>query len=112
MRSGASIIINAVLPSVVLTLSCISVDWAAHLGGLVAGVLVGIPIFALHIESIVWRVLWVVMGSGATLMCFVWSLMHMYSGAIEPAEELRDVCGYYKVRIVLLFLDVNKRLVC
>jgi hypothetical protein len=77
---------------------CRSVDWAAHMGGLVAGVLVGIPIFALHIESMVWRILWVVMGTCATVMCFVWSLMYMYSGAIEPAEELRDVCGYYKVR--------------
>jgi len=69
------------------------VDWAAHLGGLIAGLLVGIPIFALHIESMVWRTLWVVTGSGATIMCFVWSLTYMYSGAIEPAEELRDVCG-------------------
>jgi hypothetical protein len=72
------------------------VDWAAHLGGLVAGLLVGIPIFALHFESMIWRTLWVVIGTAATVVCFVWSLSYMYSGAIEPAEELGDVCGYYQ----------------
>ena len=70
-----------------------SVDWAAHLGGLLAGILVGIPIFALHIESKIWRSLWVVLGTGATITCFIFGLKYMYSGAIDPAEELGDICG-------------------
>lgn len=66
------------------------------MGGLVAGLLVGIPIFALCIESMIWRILWVLTGTAATVVCFVWSLIYMYSGAIEPADELGDVCGYYQ----------------
>jgi membrane associated rhomboid family serine protease len=72
------------------------VDWAAHFGGLVSGILVGVPIFALHIENVWWRTLWIIVGFALLIMSFVWSLTYMYSGAIEPAEELSDICGYYK----------------
>lgn len=58
-----------------------------------SGILVGVPIFALHIESVLWRTLWVILGTGLLIMSFAWSLTYMYSGAIEPAEELSDICG-------------------
>jgi hypothetical protein len=78
-----------------------SVDWAAHFGGLVSGILVGVPIFALHIENVWWRTLWIIVGVALLIMSFVWSLTYMYSGAIEPAEELSDICGKSPVSFFL-----------
>lgn len=72
------------------------VDWAAHLGGLVAGVVVGIPIFSCSIKTMVWRILWFVVGVVVAVASFGAALVYMYSGAVDPAEELRDVCGYYQ----------------
>jgi uncharacterized membrane protein len=72
------------------------VDWAAHLGGLIAGLLVGIAIFACHIRTLAWRLLWFMIGMVSTIVCFAMALQYMYSGEIETAEELRDVCGYYQ----------------
>lgn len=71
------------------------VDWAAHLGGLAAGIIVGIFIFACEIESVLWRIFWGLVGMAATAVSFTMALSYMYSGAIEPMEELRDVCKYY-----------------
>lgn len=31
-----------------------------------------------------------------TIASFTYALVYMYSGVVEPAEELRDVCGYYQ----------------
>lgn len=75
------------------------VDWAAHLGGLAAGIIVGIFIFACEIESIVWRVLWSLVGMAITVVSFTMALDYLYSGAIEPLDELRDVCEYYSRNI-------------
>lgn len=41
----------------------------------------------------IWRSLWVIIGTGATIGCLVVGLKYIYSGAIDPAEELEDVCG-------------------
>jgi len=72
------------------------VDWAAHLGGLLAGIFVGIFIFACEIESKLWRVLWHLLGMAAVVISFTVALDYMYSGSIEPIPELRDVCAYYQ----------------
>jgi len=72
------------------------VDWAAHLGGLIAGFCVGMIVFALELQKRVWKVVWTIVGIALSLSYFVTALHHMYSDEIEPAEELRDVCGYYK----------------
>jgi hypothetical protein len=72
------------------------VDWSAHLGGLLAGLLVGLPLFSCWIKTVYWRVPWFTVGAVLFVTCFSWALGYMYSGAIDPAEELRDVCGYYK----------------
>jgi len=72
------------------------VDWAAHLGGLVAGFVVGLMIFAWDIPGMAWKVLWFSIGTAATVTTFTLALQYMYSGEVETVEELRDVCGYYK----------------
>jgi membrane associated rhomboid family serine protease len=72
------------------------VDWAAHLGGLVAGLVVGIMVFACDLQLICCKLFWLIVGSFITLVSFVVLLTVMYSGDIEVAEELRDVCGYYQ----------------
>jgi hypothetical protein len=72
------------------------VDWAAHLGGLLAGICIGIILFSCEIKKAVWRLVWLLVGVALTTVFFVTTLTKMYSGDIEPAEELRDVCGYYQ----------------
>lgn len=72
------------------------VDWAAHLGGLIAGFVVGICIFAWDMHLIGWQMLWFAIGAGIVFFAFSTALAYMYSGEIEASEELRDVCGYYQ----------------
>ncbi|GKY97324.1 hypothetical protein MPSEU_000690800 [Mayamaea pseudoterrestris] len=72
------------------------VDWAAHVGGLAAGILVGWTIFAWEIENRFWRVLWFIVGTAGTVVAFFYAFDYLYSGAIDPTDELRDVCQYYK----------------
>jgi len=73
-----------------------TVDWAAHLGGLLAGICVGMVVFSLDISRQVWKLFWLLMGIAMTVVYFVVSLQYMYSGNIQPSAELRDVCGYYQ----------------
>jgi hypothetical protein len=72
------------------------VDWAAHLGGLVAGILIGLPVFSCTIKTVLYRVLWFTVGMLVTAFSFYQALQYLFSGAVVPAEELRDVCGYYQ----------------
>lgn len=74
----------------------VKVDWAAHLGGLVAGLLAGFVLFSCAMEMVISRVFWFAIGTVATFIAFAMALSYMYSGVIDPAEELRDVCGYYQ----------------
>lgn len=71
------------------------VDWAAHLGGLLAGMFVGFVTFSIHMESYCLRLLWFLVGAALTLGFIVPCLDLMYSGDVPMNEELRDVCGYY-----------------
>jgi membrane associated rhomboid family serine protease len=73
------------------------VDWAAHLGGLLAGFCVGMILFAIDLKkACISKLIWLLVGVGLTGVFFALLLQHMYSGNVEAAEELRDVCGYYK----------------
>lgn len=71
------------------------VDWAAHLGGMLAGMAVGLPIFACYIEAMHWRILWFVVGMVILIGGFAFSLQYMYT-EVEADEQLADVCGYYQ----------------
>ena len=73
------------------------VDWAAHLGGLVAGFCVGMIIFAVDLKKAVCsKLFWLLVGVAITIAYFVVVFKIMLSGEIEAAEELRDVCKYYQ----------------
>lgn len=73
------------------------VDWAAHLGGLVAGFCVGMIIFAVDLKKAVFsKLFWLLVGVAITIAYFVVVFKMMLSGEIEAAEELRDVCKYYQ----------------
>lgn len=72
------------------------VDWAAHLGGVISGFVVGLALFSNEISFLSMRIFWAVLGTGAAIALFALMMEHMYSGGVEAAEELRDVCGYYK----------------
>jgi hypothetical protein len=71
------------------------VDWAAHLGGLLAGLFVGFMCFSVHMESYCLRLLWFLVGAALTLGFLIPCIDIMYSGDVPVNEELRDVCGYY-----------------
>lgn len=72
------------------------VDWAAHLGGLLAGMFVGFMCFSIHMESFCLRLLWFLVGMALTFGFFVPCIDLMYSGEVQLNEDLRDVCGYYQ----------------
>jgi membrane associated rhomboid family serine protease len=73
------------------------VDWAAHLGGVLAGFCVGMIIFAADLKNAVFsKLLWLLVGVAITAVYFIVVFQRMYSGDIQPSEALRDVCGYYQ----------------
>ena len=53
-------------------------------------------LFACETPHLMWKLVWMAIGTGITVAYFAATLTKMYSGDIEPAQELRDVCGYYK----------------
>jgi membrane associated rhomboid family serine protease len=81
---------------IVMALSFIPfVDWAAHLGGLLAGMAVGLTVFSLSMRSVMSRIVWFLVGLAVTVVGFAASLNYMYT-QVEPAEQLRDICEYYQ----------------
>ena len=71
------------------------VDWAAHVGGLAAGFVIGLVCFSFKIRNWFFILIWFVIGVGTCLVLFLGALAYMYTG-IEANDNLRDVCGYYK----------------
>lgn len=71
------------------------VDWAAHLGGLLAGFCAGMVCFSFYIENRAFLMCWFIIGIGLTIAYYGATLTYMYT-EVEPMEELDDVCGYYQ----------------
>lgn len=71
------------------------VDWAAHLGGMIAGFVLGLVCFSFKIRSRAFMILWFVVGVGSIIVLYSALIAYMYTD-VETNDELRDVCGYYK----------------
>ena len=71
------------------------VDWAAHLGGMIAGFVLGLVCFSFKIRSRAFMILWFVVGVGSVIALYSGLIAYMYTD-VETNDELRDVCGYYK----------------
>ena len=71
------------------------IDWAAHLGGLIVGMTVGLAIFSFQSHRPCLRILYFCTGVAFTVVYFAVSLWYMYD-RVEPNEILRDVCDYYR----------------
>lgn len=72
------------------------VDWAAHLGGLLGGIVMGLALFAFELEYTLCKCWWLILGVAITGGTYYAGLWYMYSGSVAVSDELRDVCGYYK----------------
>ena len=70
------------------------VDWAAHLGGLVAGFAIGIVAFSFAMRNKFGTVVWLGIGIGT---CFaLYSTFIAIMVTTETDDEMRDICEYYK----------------
>lgn len=73
------------------------VDWAAHVGGLLGGFLVGMFIFSLRIKTMRWKIGMTIVSLLINLIFFGVGLSYMFNHSRgEVAEEMGDVCEYYK----------------
>jgi membrane associated rhomboid family serine protease len=82
--------------AIVMAMSFIPfVDWAAHLGGVIAGFVIGMVCFSFRFRSWVFVVIWFVAGVGSVVTLYSLLMVYMYT-EVETKEELRDVCGYYQ----------------
>jgi len=70
------------------------VDWAAHLGGILAGFCVGVLCFSCYIRSWLFSTFWFLTGAGLTAAYFGVTINGMFQ--VEPIEDLKDVCEYYQ----------------
>lgn len=71
------------------------VDWAAHLGGLVAGFAAAFLCFAPKIKSKGYAVFWFCVGLAMNLGMYITLIDYMLND-VEPMDDLKDVCNYYK----------------
>lgn len=86
--SGAVVCLFSLIPYV---------DWAGHLGGLGAGFVVGMTIFAKRIRSTAWKILWGGLGIILVSLGFGYGLYYLFGkGEVQPDEELADACEYFR----------------
>lgn len=86
--SGAVVCLFSLIPYV---------DWAGHLGGLGAGFVVGMAIFAKRIRSTAWKILWGGLGIILASSGFGYGLYYLFgTGEVQPDEELADACEYFR----------------
>jgi hypothetical protein len=75
----------------------IVVDWAAHVGGLLGGFMIGMLIFSLQIKSMRWKIGMFSFGLLSNLIFFGTGAGYMIKFAKQDvAMEMSDVCGYYE----------------
>ena len=89
---------SAVMCSVILVMALSFVpyvDWAAHLGGLIAGFMSGIICFSTWIKTKACAIFWFVIGVGLTVTAYVFIIIYMVT-EVEPMNDLNDICGYYQ----------------
>ena len=70
------------------------VDWAAHLGGLVAGFVIGIVCFSWSMRNKFGTLFWLGVGIAACFVLFSTLMGIMFT--TETDDEMRDVCEYYQ----------------
>jgi len=93
-KQQAALVIGGIV--IVMAMSFIPyVDWAAHLGGVIAGFVLGLVCFSFHFRGWIPMLIWFVVGVGSTIACYSCLMAYMYN-EVEVNEELRDVCGYYQ----------------
>jgi len=72
------------------------VDWAAHMGGLMGGFVVGLMIFSLKVKTFRWKIGLFAFGFLFALIGFSTGVLHMIQETkAGVAQEMEDVCGYY-----------------
>ena len=76
------------------------VDWAAHVGGLVAGFTVGLMVFSFRVKAYRWKCMWFTLGFVLTFLGFAISFLKM-------TEEVKE--GVAEVRVWVLFFVVGNR---
>ena len=73
------------------------VDWAAHVGGLIGGFIVGLMIFSLGIKSRRWKISFFFMGLILSLIYYGAGILFMIQEKKDDvAKEMEDVCAYYQ----------------
>lgn len=70
------------------------VDWAAHLGGCVAGFAIGIVCFSFTMRNKFGIVFWLCVGIAACFVLYTTFIAIMFT--TETDDEMRDVCAYYQ----------------
>jgi len=70
------------------------VDWAAHLGGLVTGFVIGIVCFSFTMRSKFGAVFWLGVGIAASVVLYSTFIAIIFTTKTD--DEMRDVCGYYQ----------------
>mmetsp|Transcript_36589 Transcript_36589/g.88190 ORF Transcript_36589/g.88190 Transcript_36589/m.88190 type:complete len:383 (+) Transcript_36589:141-1289(+) len=92
-KQQATLVIGGIV--IVMAMSFIPyVDWAAHLGGMLAGLVLGFVCFSFKIRNWFFMGIWFVVGVGSTIALYSILMTYMYE--VETKDELRDVCGYYQ----------------
>ncbi len=71
------------------------VDWAAHLGGLLAGFAVAFLCFSPMIKTKAFAIFWFCAGLAMNFFMYITLIGYMLN-EVEPMNDLKDVCGYYK----------------
>jgi len=71
------------------------VDWAAHLGGLLAGFAVSFLCFAPKIKTRSYAIFWTAVGLALNVVFYSTLVTYMLT-EVEPMNDLNDICGYYK----------------